>query len=269
MGSCCLIRGSGTHPRKIVSCCFARYLRGHIDITGNGRHIFDIDPSEATSAILSETSSVVLDAQTYSVVIYPYNAHKYDDAGLTEGTVRMGMGGRKRRGLFVAVVGGCLLASAAAVTPSVAATPTVRAAEREPSAAVQLFASEVETLGADRFPNVFSGATLTSAGVTDVYTRLASDVRLVDSIKRINKAKYPVDIIGVSRSYNQLNALSAALLAANAHLLKIGIDLSQSSPDPASGSVLVIVKAPTKARISALASATASRLSASTSMTST
>lgn len=171
----------------------------------------------------------------------------------------------KRKWLFVAIIGGVLLASAAAVTaPSSAAVTVARTSATTPSIAVQLFAGQVETLGANKYPDSFAGATITPAGVTDVYARLASDAQLVSAINAINKAGYLVNIIGVSRSYNQLNALNVKLMAANAHLLKIGVKLSQSWPDPASGSVMVTVAVPTASDFSALASGIGTPVDAST-----
>jgi hypothetical protein len=171
----------------------------------------------------------------------------------------------RRKWLFVAIIGGGLLTSAVAVTaPPSAAVTTVRTSATTPSIAVQLFADQAETLGANKYPDSFAGATLTPTGVTDVYALLASDARLVSAINAINQAGYPVDIIGVSRSYNQLNALNARLAAADAHLMKMGIKLSQSWPDPASASVMVTVTAPSMADFSALASVIDSPVAAST-----
>jgi hypothetical protein len=145
--------------------------------------------------------------------------------------------------------------SARNVATSQAAATAVHASA---TTAVQLFASEVETLGANHYPSSFAGAAVTSAGVTDVYALKASDAALVTAINALNKSGYLVSIIGVSRSYNQLNALNAALGRAYAHLMKDGIRLVQSWPDPSSGSVVAAIMKPAKADISALGSAAAS-----------
>ena len=126
-----------------------------------------------------------------------------------------------------------------------------------------MYANRVETLGASKYPDSFAGAELTPDGVTDVYA-LASDTQLVSAINQINTAGYPVRIIGVSRSYNQLNTLNTAVTAADAHLLKMGIKLARSWPDPSSGSVMVTVAPPSQAQVSALASAAAAQVTAST-----
>lgn len=126
-----------------------------------------------------------------------------------------------------------------------------------------MFADRVETLGASKYPDSFAGAELTPEGVTDVYA-LASDTQLVSAINQINAAGYPVQIIGTSRSYSELNALNGKVTAADAHLMTMGIKLSRSWPDPASGSVMVTVAPPSQAQVSALASAAATGVTAST-----
>ena len=138
------------------------------------------------------------------------------------------------------------------------AATAVHVSAATPSTAVQLFASEVQTLGAVHYPSSFAGARLTSAGMTYVYALKVSDAALVAAINALNKSGYPVSIIGVSRSYNQLNALNSALGRVYAHLKKDGIRLVESWPDPSSGSVVAAVMKPTNADISALASAAAS-----------
>jgi hypothetical protein len=134
--------------------------------------------------------------------------------------------------------------SARGTAASGAAATAVHASATTPSAAVQLFASEVETLGAYDYPSSFAGATITSAGVTDVYALKASDAKLVSAINALNKFGYPVSIIGVSRSYNQLNALTAALGNSYAHLKKDGVRLVELRPDPSSGSVVAAIAKP-------------------------
>jgi hypothetical protein len=171
----------------------------------------------------------------------------------------------RRKLLIVAIIGGSLLSSAVTATaPSGAAVTALTASPATPPLAVQIFADQVETLGSSKYPDSFAGAALTPAGVTNVYARLASDAPLVGAINKINKSGYPVDIIGVSRSYNQLNALNATLGAASAHLRRMGIKLAESWPDPSSGSVMVTVAAPGRPDLSALASAVAASVNAST-----
>jgi hypothetical protein len=128
---------------------------------------------------------------------------------------------------------------------------------------VQLFASRVETLGADNYPNSFAGATLTSAGITEVYAILASDAQLVRAINAINTAGYPVEIIGVGRSYNELNTTNAVLTAASGRLREEGIEVTQSWPDPAAGAVMVSIAEPNNSDIAALTSVKGTRVTAS------
>lgn len=157
---------------------------------------------------------------------------------------------------MVGAAGISLVASAAlfatqASTTAVAASGKSAAA---PSSEIQLFASRVETLGANSYPNSFAGAVLTPAGITDVYVRPSSDSPLINAIKAINTSGYPVDVVDTSRSYAQLNALNARLGAAYEQLKQSGIELAQSWPDPPSGSVRVSIVAPNTFDLSALAS---------------
>lgn len=162
---------------------------------------------------------------------------------------------------LLSVAGAAVLAVTA---PAGAAATAVRADATASSTAVQLFASQLETLGASHYPGSFAGATLTPAGVTDIYAVKASDAALVIAINAVNKSGYPVRIIGVSRSYHQLAALNTALGRAYGHLKKDGIRLIQSWPDPSSGSVIVAIAKPANADLAALGAATASPASAST-----
>lgn len=148
----------------------------------------------------------------------------------------------------------------AATTPT---APPVTTASGSPSEAVQLFASEVETLGVEHYPSTFAGATLEPTGVTDVYAVVASDAKLVSAIEALNTQGYPVKVVGVTRSYSQLNALSAALGQAYSHLKTEGINLSQWGPDPSSGSLEVTLQKPTASDISALASSVGTSVTSS------
>lgn len=170
----------------------------------------------------------------------------------------------RRWSFAAAACGGLLTSVMVAAVPSQAAVAShgaTRAAASLP--AVQMFADQVETLGAYKYPSSFAGATLTSAGVTYVYALKASDGALVTAVDALNNPEYPVRVIGVNRSYNQLNALNAALGRAYAHLKKDGISLVQSWPDPSSGSVVAAIMKPAKADVAALASAAASPVTSS------
>jgi hypothetical protein len=124
-----------------------------------------------------------------------------------------------------------------------------------PSAAVGLFASEVETLGVKQYPATFAGATLKPSGVTVVYAVAATDAGLVSAVQALNTQKYPVQVVAVKRSYSQLNAIADKLFRAYSHLQAEGIKLSEFGPDPASGTVTVTLLKPTASDMSALASA--------------
>src|SRR5215471_1751971 len=128
-------------------------------------------------------------------------------------------------------------------------------ASGSPSAAVALFASEVQTLGVKQYPATFAGATLEPSGVTVVYAVAGSDAALVSAVQALNTHGYPVRVVAVQRSYSQLNAIADKLFQAYSHLRAMGIKLSEFGPDPASGTVKVTLYAPIASDMSALASA--------------
>jgi hypothetical protein len=154
----------------------------------------------------------------------------------------------------VGVVAGAFTSSGA-MAASTATAPPGTAGSGSPSAAVDLFASEVETLGVEQYSTTFAGATLEPSGVTVVYAVAASDAKLVSAVQALDTQGYPVQVVAVSRSYSQLEALDAKLLGAYSHLRAEGIDLMQFGPDPASGTVAVTLQKPAASDMSALASA--------------
>jgi hypothetical protein len=155
--------------------------------------------------------------------------------------------------VFAAVIVATLsIASSPAVANPATAPATPRVSQTAASAAVQLFASKVETLGAEHYGGSFAGAALTPSGVTEVYALPASDAGLVRAIKAINTHGYRVTFVATRRSYNQLNALTLRLIAANNSLKALGVTPTQGDPDPASGSIQVSVEAPTKAALAKL-----------------
>src|SRR5580692_1757649 len=147
----------------------------------------------------------------------------------------------RRKRLSAAIIGASLLTAIALMVPSGTASATGGHPHSTkaslPSAAAQMFADHVQTLGETSYANSFAGVSITPSGATEVYAIAGSDAHLVSAIKAIDTAGYPVQFIGVSRSYNQLNELANQLMAENAHFLKIGIKLVQSEPDPASSSL--------------------------------
>ena len=142
-----------------------------------------------------------------------------------------------------------------ATAASTATAPSGTAGSGSPSAAVDLFGSEVETLGVEHYPATFAGATLEPTGVTEVYAVAGSDAGLVSAVQALNTQGYPVQVVAVDRSYSQLMAITDKLFRAYSHLLAEGIYLSQFGPDPASGTVTVTMYEPTASNMSTLASA--------------
>ncbi len=154
-------------------------------------------------------------------------------------------------------------ASAASPTPSSTKTPPAGGAAPDGDPAVVAFSSQVETIGEEQYPDSFAGAVLTPSGVTDVYALVASDSGLVSAINAANTSGFPVTVIGVSRSWSQLEAVNSALLQAHSSLQSQGIDLAEFGPDPASNSVVATVANPTNGDVSALAAAVGAQVSSS------
>jgi hypothetical protein len=149
-----------------------------------------------------------------------------------------------------------VVAALALSAPAIGASTTARAGGTGSRLLkLSLFADQVETLGAERYQGTFAGVTLESKGVTDLYAVAAYDGNLVRAVRALDKQGYPVKVVGVKRSYRQLNALNVTLTAAYSRLKARGVDLGESWPDPSAGSVEVAVQRPTAAAMSALASA--------------
>jgi hypothetical protein len=106
-----------------------------------------------------------------------------------------------------------------------------------------MFASQVETLGDTYFPNSFTGAVV-SDGTVDVYTTNPTSASLRSGIASQNTSAFPVDYIGSSRSYEQLDSMTDALTADQANLAADGVKLEEAAPDPATDTVAVTVAAP-------------------------
>jgi hypothetical protein len=177
------------------------------------------------------------------------------------------LGGRRPRrspvvlGLLIVIVSVILssVSLPAVANSTVSRAMTSYGAQVTPSVDIQLFASEVETLGAYHFGDSFAGAVLTPGGVTEVYALPASDGSLIRAIDTINPSGYPVRVLAASRSYNQLNALSVKLIAAASSLRARGVTLTRSAPDPSTGSIQVSLAAPAVSAIAALSAAPAVR----------
>src|ERR1700733_13840064 len=94
----------------------------------------------------------------------------------------------------------------AAAVPALIGPHVAQAASTSPSTLdLSAFSAQVETLGIAQYPNSFTGAELTSAGVTDVYLVNSASSQLVSAINSLNTLNYPVQFINVSRSYAQLD----------------------------------------------------------------
>jgi hypothetical protein len=151
-----------------------------------------------------------------------------------------------------------------ASTPAVASSGAHHAvatsgAPVTPSVDIQLFASKVETLGAEQYADSFAGAVLTPNGVTEVHVLPASDGGLISAIQAMNPSGYPVKVLAASRSYNQLNALSVKLIAAASSLGAHGVTLARSAPDPSTGSIQVTLEAPASSAVAALSAVPAAQ----------
>jgi hypothetical protein len=121
--------------------------------------------------------------------------------------------------------------------------------------ALSYFASQIETLGVEQYPDSFAGAKLTPAGDTIVYISDPSDNAMISAINSLNTSNYPVEFVDVKRSYNQLDALNQQVAAATGQLASEGIVLTEQNPDPASGTIIVNYSPPDTVSFSKLASA--------------
>lgn len=145
---------------------------------------------------------------------------------------------------------------AASKPPPPVATPSASASTPSASTlALSYFASQIETLGVEKYPNSFAGAKLTSAGDTIVYISDPSDNAMISAINALNTSNYPVEFVDVKRSYNQLDALNQQVAAATGQLASEGIDPTEQNPDPATGTIIVNYQSPDTASFSKLASA--------------
>jgi hypothetical protein len=149
--------------------------------------------------------------------------------------------------LLVAAAPAFLAQSGAQAGVSAPSRVSSSQASTSPSLALSDFASQIETLGVQTYPDSFAGAELTTAGVTNVYLTAPSNQTLVGAINALNVSKYPINLINVSRSYSQLDALNDQVDAASSRLKSEGISLFDSYPDPSSGTVVVDVLASSSA----------------------
>jgi hypothetical protein len=92
-------------------------------------------------------------------------------------------------------------------------------------------------------------------GATDVYLTSPSNPALVAAVNCLNTSGYPVSFVNVSRSYNQLDALTASVTAKDPQLMGDGIDVTQAIPEPSIGTVSVNFGEPSASSMSALATA--------------
>lgn len=119
---------------------------------------------------------------------------------------------------------------------------------------LQMFASEVETLGAQTFPSLFAGARLMPTGVVYIYVHGGPVAPFTHAIQLMNNNDYATHIVLVPRTYAELNAMSVRLIANSITLSHSGVQLTQSWPNPANGILEVEVSRPTANDISELRS---------------
>jgi hypothetical protein len=153
----------------------------------------------------------------------------------------------------LALAAGLAVGLGEATTASAASTLTTAAT----SAGLQNFADNVETLGETQFPATFAGASLTSAGVVEVYATNTRDAALTSAIAKLNSGGFSVSYVAVKFSYTKLNALNSTLASVQSRLQKDGVELAVSEPDAAASTVDVILLQPTSADIAHLDSSAA------------
>lgn len=165
--------------------------------------------------------------------------------------------------LLIAAVAPTLVLQREAQASPVASKPpppvsTPSASAGMPSAAtlaLSVFASQIQTLGVEQYPNSFAGAKLTAVGNTIVYISDPSNSAMISAINALNKSNYPVEFVDVPRSYNQLDALNQTIADSTGQLESEGINLTEQFPDPASGTITLNYQTPNAASFSKLASA--------------
>lgn len=85
---------------------------------------------------------------------------------------------------------------------------------------------------------------------------------MISAFRSLDTSNYPLQFIDTKLSYNQLDSLNLKVEAANVQLKNEGVFLTQSSPDPESGTVVVDIKQPSTASFSELATARGSTVTA-------
>ena len=113
-----------------------------------------------------------------------------------------------------------------------------------PAPAVQDFGSQVEMLGETQYANSFAGAVLEPSGELTIYANPNTDAAFVAAVNQLNTGGFAVQYQPAMRSYNQLDAMTNALTAAQQQLTSDGVELVQANPDPVSDTVDVTVAAP-------------------------
>lgn len=108
---------------------------------------------------------------------------------------------------------------------------------------VDSFASSVETLGVERFPDIFASGIVNHDGGVTVYAN-ASSSALTAAVADVNPTAIPVTFMRSKFSHAQLDKLNQELAIHAEQLLRHGVRLNASGPQPPYDAVYVTVLQP-------------------------
>lgn len=165
---------------------------------------------------------------------------------------------------LIAVVAGTIAASLCAVPSTLASASRVDSNRNVTGASSSVtfqeggpqssFDSQVSTLGESSYADVFTGTSLESNGLLDIYVASGQDdSAFLNAVAAVNVDNLPFNVVPVPNSYTYLDSLTNNLAAAQSSLAAQGVLLSGWSPDPSSGTVEVSFAPPTPEALQALA----------------
>jgi hypothetical protein len=121
----------------------------------------------------------------------------------------------------------------------------------ESSIGAQFFASQVQTLGQETYPDTFAGTQFETSGVTTVYIS-ANNPSFQNAVNSLDTGGYPVQYVLVNESFNQMSTEMSTVTTGISRLQTDGINPTKLVPDPATGKVDVTLAEPSISDLSAL-----------------
>lgn len=169
-------------------------------------------------------------------------------AGREDGGISMGF---RRASIYAAAAALAALATAAGSASAQAGgssagreagTPATSGASLETSTASQA-GDAINMLGITRYPSAFAAVQVNNA--TTVTVSLKSEApRLLAAIQAVPHSGVTLRIVKVTRSYQQLEALTSRLARNVRKLAASGVDLQSWAPDPATDTVKITLVTP-------------------------